>query len=369
MQIFRIKRFWLGLLAPLSVLLTLLAHRHPQATEYWFSQGVYRLLTETYGRIFGYLPFSVSQFLIILLPVAAIIYIVTEIWKIIKSPYRKKYFSRLIANISCTLGVAGFMFTILCGLNYARPEFAKLTGLDVRPSPAAELISLGEELAKQVSELSYLVTRNEQGEMIISAGSYFALARNARSTFRYVANDHPILHGNFDGFVPLPKPIIYSRFMSRLNITGIYSPFTMEAHANIHVPDYHIPAIMIHELAHFRGIMREDEANFIAWLISINSSDVDFMYSGAMLAFAHTINQIHRVSRDDWQRIWSSLSDNVRLDFAANREYWRQFEGPLAEISTAANDAYLRANRQEDGVASYGRMVDLLLAYFRMRQV
>jgi hypothetical protein len=153
--------------------------------------------------------------------------------------------------------------------------------------------------------------------------------------------------------------------MSQLRITGIYSPFTMEAHVNVHVPHYHIPAIMIHELVHFRGIMREDEANFIAWLVSIYSDDIDFMYSGAMLAFVYTISQIHAASPEDWQRIMHGLSEGVRVDLAANRDYWRQFEGPLAEISAAANDTYLRANRQEDGVASYGRMVDLLLAYFR----
>ena len=29
------------------------------------------------------------------------------------------------------------------------------------------------------------------------------------------------------------------------------------------------------------------------------------------------------------------------------------------------NDAYLKANGQENGLRSYGRMVDLLLAYYR----
>ena len=361
--IFRMKRFWFGLLAPLSAGLTVLAHRHPHVTERWFSQGLYQLLTETYGRVFGYLPFSVMQFLIILLPAAAIIYVITEIRYAIaaKGPGRKKHISRLAANAFCTVGIVSFMFTMLCGLNYARLEFAELIGLEVRPSPVAELVSLGEELARQVSELSYSVARDEQKRMIISAENNFALAQNARAAFMLAAEEYPI----FGGFVPLPKPILYSRFMSRLNIIGIYTPFTMEAHVNVHVPDYHIPAFMIHELAHFRGIMREDEANFIAWLISIRSGDIDFMYSGAMLAFVHTMNQLHRVSREDWQRIWGDVSEGVRIDIAANREYWRQFEGPIAEISTAANDAYLRANRQEDGVASYGRMVDLLLAYFR----
>ena len=361
-MIFHTRRFWLGLLAPLSAGLMTLAHRHPQVTERWFSQGLYPLLTETYGRLFGYLPFSVSQFLIILLPVMAAIYVIVEIGSAIKYRYkRKKHISRLAANASCAVGIVCFMFVILCGLNYARLELAKLMGLEVRPSSVEELVSLGEELARQVSELSYEVTRDEQGRMIISAENNFVLAQNARGVFRLSAKEHPVL----EGFVPLPKPVLYSYFMSHLNIIGIYFPFTMEANVNVHAPDYHIPAIMIHELAHFRGIMREDEANFIAWLISINSGDTDFMYSGAMLAFSHTINQIHRASPEDWQRIMSNISEGVRTDIAANREYWQQFEGQLAQISTAANDAYLRANRQQDGVASYGRMVDLLLAYFR----
>ena len=362
MLIFRTKRFWLGLLAPLSLILTVLAHRHPQVTERWFSQGLYRVLAETYGRIFGYIPFSVFQFLIILLPAGVVIYVGTEIYHLIKTPAeRKKRTARLTANTSCVVGVVLFMFTILCGLNYARLEFAELIGLEIRPSPVSELVSLGEGLARQVSELSYAVTRDEHGRMIISTESNFTLAQNARTAFRLAGTEHPVL----DGFVPLPKPILYSRFMSRLNIVGVYFPFTMEANVNVHVPDFHIPNVMIHELAHFRGIMREDEANFIAWLVSIHSGDIDFMYSGAMLAFIHTINQINRVSPADGRRITAGLSEGVRTDLAVNREYWRQFEGPLADISNAANDAYLRANRQEDGVASYGRMVDLLLAYFR----
>ena len=41
------------------------------------------------------------------------------------------------------------------------------------------------------------------------------------------------------------------------------------------------------------------------------------------------------------------------------------FEGRVAEASARLNDKYLRANRQKDGVRSYGRMVDLMLAYYK----
>ena len=50
---------------------------------------------------------------------------------------------------------------------------------------------------------------------------------------------------------------------------------------------------------------------------------------------------------------------------AADSAFWNQFDGPVAEVSNQVNDAYLKANSQEDGVRSYGRMVDLLLAMYR----
>jgi len=356
------KRFCCGLLIPFSFLVFFLAHRNPQATERWFSNGIYRFIAATYGRVFGYLPFSVSQFLIIILPVCAIIYIVYEIYCIaFKHGQRKRHAKRMAANTLCALGIICFVFMMGAGLNYARLELSEILDLDVRPSPVEELTALTEILVQHANEFSTQVARNEYGNMVISAGDYATLSRQAQDIFRGAGEEFPVL----SGFAPLAKPIIYSQFMSRLRIVGIYSPFTMEAHVNVHVMDYHIPATMLHELAHFRGIMREDEANFIAWLTGMRSSNPDFMYSVTMLALSYTAGQLHRVNRDEHSRIMAGLNAYVQADRLANWEYWRQFEGQLAEISRAANDAYLRVNRIEDGVHSYGRMVDLLLAYFR----
>ena len=45
--------------------------------------------------------------------------------------------------------------------------------------------------------------------------------------------------------------------------------------------------------------------------------------------------------------------------------FWQQYETPVGEVAQKANDAYLRANKQRDGVRSYGRMVDLLIGLWR----
>jgi len=368
------------------MLLTHMAHNNPDATERWFSMGIYRVLTETYGRVFGYLPFSVFQFVIVVFIPTAMGYVILTMYRIISGRNWPRWLSRegssglntaylrwdssnlriknvtyLVSNGAFLVGIIWFMFTIGAGLNYARREFGETIGLEIRSSSVEELTALTEILVAHANEYATQVERNEYGHMIISADSYFALSREARDIFREAGDQFPVLRG----FVPRAKPIVYSQFMSRLRITGVYVPFTMEAHVNVHVPDYHIPATMLHELAHFRGIMREDEANFIAWLLGYHSGNADFMYSGTMLALTYALNQLHRANPSEGQRVMEELSEYVWADFRANREYWQQFEGRLAEISEELNDAYLRANRQEDGVYSYGRMVDLLLAYFR----
>jgi hypothetical protein len=344
--------------------LTALGHRYPDITERFFSRGLYVLFKETYGRVFGLLPVSAAQFLIFLLPAGAIYYIALVLRRIITDPpNRKQNIKRFAANAACTAGVVWFSFAMLCGINYARVSFAIPAGLEIRPSSAAELTALCDELSEKLAVSAANVTRDGEGRMVHSAGSYYALAQNARNAFNKAASEYPIL----GGFTPLPKPVIYSRLMSYANIVGIYVPFTMEATVNTDIPDYAIPSTMTHELAHFKGYMREDEANFIAYLACILSGDPDFIYSGQMLAFVHASNQLRQVNDMEYRRIMENLSDAVWFDFQANRAYWQQFEGPVAEFSTNVNDSYLRQNRQFDGVQSYGRMVDLLLADYRKR--
>ena len=61
----------------------------------------------------------------------------------------------------------------------------------------------------------------------------------------------------------------------------------------------------------------------------------------------------------------ATISAPVKRDVQAERDFWIAHEGIVERISNRMNDAYLKANHQQDGVASYGRMVDLLIAQYR----
>ena len=79
--------------------------------------------------------------------------------------------------------------------------------------------------------------------------------------------------------------------------------------------------------------------------------------------YAH--NALYRQDAEGALEIYYSLPEEVLSDLSANNAFWQQYEGKISEASSRVNDTYLKANSQTDGIQSYGRMVDLLLGYYR----
>ena len=158
--------------------------------------------------------------------------------------------------------------------------------------------------------------------------------------------------------------------MSYTEITGIFFPFTLEANVNTSIPDFAIPYTMCHELTHLRGFMREDEANFIAYLACVEYDDIEFQYCGTMLALIHASNALYEQDRILYDEVRTTYGEGVLQDFKANNTYWSKYEDTvISTVSNQMNDSYLKANNQKDGVQSYGRMVDLLLALRREKRI
>jgi hypothetical protein len=151
--------------------------------------------------------------------------------------------------------------------------------------------------------------------------------------------------------------------MSYMHITGVYSFFTGEANVNVNFPDYTIPYTAAHELAHQRGIAREDEANFIAYLVCISSDDAYIRYSGYLNLYEYVASALYRADPDLYFDLRDQLPSAVRYELIAYSEFFDQFrDSTVGEISNAVNDLYLKGNGTE-GTQSYGLVVDLAVAY------
>ena len=52
-------------------------------------------------------------------------------------------------------------------------------------------------------------------------------------------------------------------------------------------------------------------------------------------------------------------------DLRDNNAYWAAYEGAAADVSQSVYDSYLKNYGQENGIQSYGTVVDLLVVYYR----
>lgn len=362
-SLFRLKRLWLLLLAPAAFFLNLSASSNSDFAE-WYAVTIYPILSRGVNRVTSLFPFSLAEILVFLLILGIILYFIRYAKKIIRSKEMRLHIAvKGFLNLLCIAAAIYFVYILSCGINYSRYTFSQTCGLEVKLSSKEELIGLCNELAGKVNNLRKKVQTDNKSVMKLSANQYDT-AKQARAAFDEIGEKYPLLQ---PGYGP-PKPLVCSRLLSYCDITGIFFPFTFEANINADVPHYSIPMTMCHELSHLRGFMREDEANFIGYLVCKNSNNLDFQYSGYMGAFIYASNALYSTDSSAAKQIYAKLSDGVLTDLADNSAYWEQFEGPVAQVSSTINDTYLKANKQEDGVKSYGRMVDLLLAEYRAEQ-
>ena len=358
----RKKRFWLVALAPLAALLSAVCRQNPAFTEKVISRGVYPVLGQGISFLTGLLPFSLAEAFLALGVPLLLLWLGRKIYLFCRVPQRRRGIAAaLAADLCCIGGVLSLAYVLLCGAQYSRLSFAEQAGLEVRPSTAGELGDLCEELVQSAALLREQVLEDGEGVARCTESSSYSNARKTREAMDSLSQDYPVLKGHYSS----PKPVFFSRVLSAFNLEGVFCPFTMEANVNRDSMDFSRASTMCHEQAHLRGFIREDEANYIAYLACMKSEDLSVRYSGAMLAVIYSMNQLYAVDGERFEEIYSRYSPGMLRDLAAHRDYWKQFEGPVSDFGSSVNDTYLKANRQQDGVQSYGRMVDLLLAQYR----
>ena len=363
---------WLLLIPGAAALaLVAFAQGNPDWTEQVFSRGIYPALSSAVAFLPSLAPFSVAEWFAVAVLLGIVIYLVLSIRSIVRAPQGQKP-HECVKGVAGLLGIASvlyFAFVMLCGANYYRHTFAEQSGLTIRDSSTAELAQLCETLAADMTEARAQLDEAMAAEEVTtlddyaaSQGGFAAYSRKATDAVSVLADRYPA----FDR--PLyspPKPVLSSTLMSYADIAGIFFPFTVESNINTQGPFFPLPATMAHELAHQAGFMREDEANFIAYLACVNADDALLRYSGYSLAYDYAMSALRKADPQAAERIAATLSPSVVADRQDRARFLAQFEGPVAQMSNAANNAYLKANNQTDGTRSYGRMVDLLLAEAR----
>jgi hypothetical protein len=347
---------------PLPALAAFLAQRilagYPDLVERFHARGLFRILSIPISFLTSLAPFSLTELAVVLGGPVLLALLIVWIIRLARRPGKLSRAGRLLRRLAWTASLLYLLFMLLHGLNYARQPVAVSFGLPARDRTADDLRETAIWLAEQTTLARGLGAEDERGVFRLRDGIQDTL-RQASLGYAAAARDYPLL----DGIALRPKGVLLSHLWSYTGVIGIYMPFLVESNVNVDVPHYLIPDTALHEIAHTRGFAREDEAGFLAFLTGIAHENADFAYSVLLDTTIRCLSALAGVDEAGYKTAASLLSDGVWRDLAANAAYWKQFEGPIQETSTRINDAYLQANLQTDGVRSYGRMVDLVLAW------
>ena len=337
-------------------LVLLFISRISHTSAQWYSVHIYPVWVGSIGRLAGLVPFSVSEVLLYILLLWTLITGVMRVGRAARKKEDRDILISWIYSLFLAVCVLFFLYEANCGGNYHRETFSESSGIELREYSARELKEVCLWLTEEVNSLSSLVERDSDGVMQAgeeSDSGAVAAMQNLGKTYESLA-----------GYYPKPKGLINPWILSVQNLTGIYSPFTVEANYNSGMTDYNIPFTMCHELSHLRGFMQEQEANFIAFLACSQSKETEFRYSGNLMGWIYCMNVLRRIDYDGWEEVRLLLAPEAEADLAANRDFWEKYDGAVAEVSNRVNDTYLKANGQAEGVKSYNRMVDLIAAYY-----
>jgi len=322
----------------------------------FYGKNIYPIWVNTVGRVMGWIPFSVMEWGAYALIAAFLIRLIVGLIRVFAKKIRFKAAAvDYLTRLGVLLGYMALIFMLFCGINYNRSTFAETAGIEVVDVTRADLMRFLQVSAEKLNDLAPQVEADGFGHLEKSKNAI----EEGRNAMARIGSDLP----NLAGFYPKAKRLSWSEILSYQNLDGVYSAFTIEANVNADIPGYEYPFTICHEMSHLKGFMREDEANFIAFLACVGADDLQFRYSGWLIAFIYAGNELASRDADAYAEIRDSLDDQVKRDLAYGREFWAQYEGRIAEIQSRANDTYLKINNQEDGVESYDHVVELLISY------
>lgn len=378
-------------IALLTVLLNVLSWNSTVFSDFYI-ENIFPIWVNTYGRLTGLFGFSVGEWMIgagVMLVLAAILLGVSAL--IIKgiSLIRRKQPVRWNGFIKAFYGFFGKVFVCVClimtlncfilyqGSTFAEKYFKESSYDD----SLQQLLRVRNFVVEQCNELSTKIERNPDGSVLYTGstlqnGRIGKMDEKAVETMQQPGESY----GQLSGYYPKPKPLLSSDFMCQQYMAGYYFPFSMEANYNNVMYIMNFPSTMCHELAHLKGFILEDEANFISYLACVQSDDVFFRYSGYLSVLAYLEKDLSQNMKKNPELFKEAVADIPLIsilpqvyedDVFVTQEEWERINKKaildtevVDKVSDVFVDANLKLNGVWDGKLSYSRVVELLLQYY-----
>ena len=238
------------------------------------------------------------------------------------------------------------IFLATWGLNYRRVPLAEKLRVDMSGVSLDAARRLAVDAVKQVNAL-YASARLEGAREADGADALlvtgFARAQSDLGAVRLARPGRP-------------KTTILDAYFRGTGVEGMTDPYFLETLVAGGLLSFERPFVIAHEWAHLAGYADESEANFVGWLTCLHGSTRD-QYSGWLYLFSEVANGLPRSDRAG-----ADLAPGPRADLRAiAARLGREIQPRLSAAGWRVYDRYLKANRVEAGMGSYGNVVRLIL--------
>ena len=307
------------------------------------------------------IPFSIAEFLLITIPiwVGILIFIAVKCGRKGKKASIKFIVSLL--SLICIIFIC-FVWTNTSGFYNTKIE-DKL-GLDRQNITEQELYDTGLIIVDKLNNLSPNISYRDDNSSIMPY-SYDQMSAKICDAYEVFVSKHSNVLTTFDSRI---KPIWLSEPMTYTHLSGLYTCMTGEANVNVNYPDYVVASSSAHEMAHQRGIAREDEANFIAFAVLICSDDDFLQYSAYLDVLTYIMSSLRSSNKELYSEMISKLNNETKQDYNSYVAFFKKYaDSPASNVTDKINDSFLQANGQQSGTKSYSLVTELVCAYLLNR--
>ncbi len=353
---FNKRDLFLTILLPIQILVITFLKHQPDFIESYYSQGMYPHISKLLRILFGWIPFSVGDLLIIFL----LIQFIYEVYQLIRTKFYG--FKIKLVNFLGYISLLYFCFYVFWGLNYFRRPLADNLGLQHSKYTTQQLVKTTEKIILKLNDYHFKITQHDTVDVNLPYTTA-EIYNEVYNAYYNLSVRYPQLEYSNHSI----KNSAVSLLQSYNHTAGYLNPITGEAQVNKMLPKTGFPATACHEVAHQIGWSAENDANFVGFLATTASHDVYFNYSGYRMAYNYCMRELKKRDEGLAKQLQQTVNKGIIKDFKNAYRFWRQYDNPIEPLFKKGYNSYLKANNQEKGIKSYSYVVDLLIAYFEQK--
>ena len=342
------KRFWAAILVAQFLLFYLFSKIEfiISIHEYFFE-----IQKKIHQQIFSWISFSLGDVFYIFLGFFLIYFLIQF--------FRKKGRNQLVLRFLIFTNVIYFIYQIFWGMLYfQQPLIKKFSEQKATVEETKTLALKYLELAKTARKS---VKEDENGVFKISD-----IHLIKKEILNCQSQIPTLISTKKTTEIHTIKPSIFKGIMSYSGILGYYNPFTAEAQFNSELPSSYIPFTLAHETSHQLGFAREQEANFIGFLVGKDADNSDLKYSTHYYVLKSLLNSLAEQHPEFVKQVVEQYSEGMKRDRVYEKNFRKKHEGFLDVFFGFTNDLFLKSN-QQDGSITYSYFNDLLIRYERIQ--